>query len=118
MQIDRIASELVGHLVSRMVRRAVCLSIFAICIVIALYHFTIAVTFFLDSQFGAIDARLLVGGFYALAGAIALAVFWLLSNGNGTKRAELASPNQLQLVMLVEAIMLGYSLARKGLRRH
>ena len=48
---------------------------------------------------------------------IAFAILWATGRKSATSSAPaLAAPREMQLVMLIEAAMLGYSLARKGER--
>jgi hypothetical protein len=52
---------------------------------------------------------------YAGLALIALAIFWAIGrNSTNPAPAALTPPREMQLAMLVEAVMLGYSLARKG----
>ena len=118
MRLDHIVETAIGHVIGRLVWRAALASFFVLCVVIALYHFTIAGTIALEAQFGALDARLIIGAIYVALALIALAIFWLQSWRPRFASASktLSSPQQAQLIMLVEAAMLGYQLARKGER--
>lgn len=120
MQVDQIVALTVSHLFGRMLRRAVAAVLVAIFLMIAIYHFTIAGTIELETQFGALHARLIIGGIYTVLALISLAVFFALRArpANGAAAPALSQPREMQLVMLVEAVMLGYSLARKGERAH
>jgi hypothetical protein len=52
---------------------------------------------------------------YAGLAQIALAIFWAIGrNSANASPAALTPPREMQLAMLVEAVMLGYSLARKS----
>ena len=113
MRVDHIAAAVIGTLIGRLVRRALVIAISGICLAVALYHVTIAGTLALDDQFNAIDARLVVGGIYALVGVVALGIFWQMGKSSSADGKALAAPRQMQLVMLIEAVMLGYQLARK-----
>jgi hypothetical protein len=116
MRVDHLVEAAIGHVIGRLVWRAALTLIFALCVVIALYHFTIAGTTALEADFGALYARLIIGAIYAAVAFIALAIFWLQSHRPRLAGAAtaLSSPQQTQLIMLVEAVMLGYQLARKG----
>jgi hypothetical protein len=117
MQLDHIAQAAVSHLLGRLIRRATIALILIVCAVVAIYHFTVAGLIVLDAQFGVLQARLIVAGVYTLFAAIAGGIFWQQSSAprvNGAK--TLTSPREMQLIMLVEAVMLGYELARKGVR--
>jgi len=114
MRVDQIVAMAANHFVARLLRRAAVAAALAIFAVIAVYHFTIAGTIALDGQVGALDARLIVGGIYAGLALIMLAVLWAM-RARPPKEITPALKNgrEMQLVMLVEALMLGYTLARK-----
>jgi hypothetical protein len=115
MQLDHIAQAAVSHLLGGLIRRAIFLLILVACAIVALYHFTVAGLIALDAQFGVLEARLIVAGIYALFAAVAGGMlFWWRQPTNPAK--ALTSPREMQLIMLVEAVMLGYELARKGVR--
>ena len=118
MRVDHLVEAAIGHMIGRLVWRAALALIFALCVVVALYHFTIAGTIALEAHFGALHARLMIGAIYTAVALVALAVFWLQSRRPrlAGAAAALSSPQQTQLIMLVEAVMLGYQLARKGER--
>jgi len=114
MRLDQIAGVAVEHLLGRIIRRALLALAMAIFAVVAIYYFTAAGILALAMQFGELEALLIVGAIYTAAGGAALGVFWVM----GAKPAA-STPipadkaREMQLVMLVEAVMLGYSLARK-----
>lgn len=113
MRIDQAAEAVADHLFGRLLRR-VLLGLAVIALgVVALYYFTIAGSLALETQYGALDAWLIVGAIYAAA-AIACAIWWHLLGRPSTSRAPaLNNPREMQIAMLVEAVMLGYALARK-----
>ena len=115
MRLDQLASTAIGHLLGRLVRRAIVVVAMATFAVIAIYHFTAAGMFALELQLGQLDARLIVGGIYAAGAVLVLGVFWRMRSRPAATSAPVLSNNarEMQLVMLVEAVMLGYSLARK-----
>jgi hypothetical protein len=119
MQIEQIAQAALGHLFGRLARRAAIALVLVICVIVALYHFTVAGLLALDAQVGVLYARLIVAGIYTAASLIAVAALWQQSRKlrltNGQAKT-LTSPREMQLIMLVEAVMLGYELARKGVR--
>jgi hypothetical protein len=115
MRVDQIVASAANHLIARLVRRAIAAVAVAIFAVVAVYHFTVAGMIALDGQVGALDMRLIVGGVFAALALISLIFLWALGRGNGRGSAmpALNSPREMHLVMLVEAVMLGYTLARK-----
>jgi hypothetical protein len=120
MRIDRIVETAVGHVLGRMFRRIMIAAIFALCAIAALYQFTAAGLQALQAPFGSLEARLIVGAVYAVAASIALAVFWIngLSKDVASAGKGVTAPRELQLIMLMEAVMLGYDLARKRYPLH
>jgi hypothetical protein len=118
MQLDHIAQAAISHLFGRFIRRAVFALILIGCAIVALYHFTVAGLMALDAHVGALHARLIVAGVYTAFAAISAGVVFLWRQPprlNGSAKT-LTSPREMQLIMLVEAVMLGYELARKGVR--
>lgn len=84
--------------------------------VVAICYFTAAGTVALDAQYGTLYARVIMGAIYA-AVAIACAISWaVLSRRSSIRTPPLSTQREMQIAMLVEAVMLGYSLARKGSR--
>ena len=118
MRLEQLAQSAVSQLAGAMIRRAVVALVAAICAIVAVYHLTIAGMLALEMHYGVLDARLIIAAIYAVATLIAFGMLWQqIRQGrlNGHSKA-LTSPRELQLIMLVEAVMLGYELARKGVR--
>jgi len=117
MQIDQITEMATGLLFGRLVRRALAAIAVAALAIVAVYYFTVAGTMALQTQFGTLDTFLIVGAVYAAASIAAGTIWWAL-RGKPTTRSAPGAANQrdMQIVMLVEAVMLGYALARKGAR--
>lgn len=115
MRLDQIMAAATGHLVGRVVRRASLVVVMAACAVVALYHFTVAGMIALQGQFSDLGTRLIVGGIYAFLSVVALAILWAMRARpiQAAGAPAPSNPREMQLVMLVEALMLGYSLARK-----
>jgi type VI protein secretion system component VasK len=116
MHIDQIVALAGSHFLSRIIRRAVAAVLLTIFAIVAVYHFTVAGEIALAEPYGILNAQLIVGGIYAALALISLVVFWAMGHRNGTHAAAPAlshNARELQLVMLVEAVMLGYSLAQK-----
>ncbi len=114
MQVDQIVALAAKRFVARLLRRTAAALALLIFLVIAIYHFTVAGMIALDGTVGALDARLIVGGIYGLLALTALIALWAMRvKPASTAPPALKTPRELQLVMIVEAVMLGYSLARK-----
>ena len=118
MRLERIAGLAFDHFFGRMLRRALLVVAIAVCAFVAVYQFTVAGSLVLVSRFGLIEAYLIVGATYAFLGLVAVAAVWA-TRGRPPRLstpATLVSQREMQLVMLVEAVMLGYTLARKAHR--
>ena len=117
MRIDEVAGSFADQLLGRMLRRTLLALAIAAFAIVALYYFTIAGMLGLELQFGALQARLIIGAIYAVVAVICAIVWLVLSRRPASARAPtLSNPREMQLAMLVEAVMLGYSLARKSPR--
>jgi len=114
MRVDQIAATAVSHVLGRLVRRAVAAAIMGVFVLVAVYQITVAGTIALEIQQGAVNAHLIVAGVYLALALAAFAVFWMMrAKPVADGVPALGQPREMQLVMLVEAVMLGYALARK-----
>ena len=115
MQIDQIASLAIGHLVGRLLRRVLVAAALAIFAIVAVYQGSVAGTLALQAQYGAIVAHLILCAIYAVLALAALTAFLVMGRKPAAARAPaLMQPREMQVAMLVEAVMLGYAMARKG----
>jgi hypothetical protein len=117
MRFNEVPELAINLLFGRLLRRSIGAALLALFALIAVYHFTIAGTLALDAEFGALYARLIVAAIYTAAALVALIVLWATrtrSPVTDATAAALSSPRNAQMVMLIEAVMLGYSLARKS----
>jgi hypothetical protein len=118
MRIDQVAEAVADHLFGRLLRRLLLALAAAVLALVALYYFTTAGTLALEAQYGALEARLIVGAGYAAA-AIVCVIWWLLlGRASPSRTPVLSNPREMQITMLVEAAMLGYTLARKTPQSH
>jgi len=118
MDFNNLIATATGHLFGRLLRRASIVVVMGICLIIALYHLTIAGNIALTGQYGDLDARLIISGVYTVIALISLVILWAM-RARSAKSAEtpaLSKPHEMQLIMLIEAAMLGYALAQKGAR--
>ncbi len=116
MRLSDVPEFAVHLLFSRLLRRAFVAALLVLFALIAVYHFTVAGTLALDAEFGVLQARLIVAAIYTAAALVALIVLWATRSKSPIDDAAagaLASPRNMQMAMLIEAVMLGYSLARK-----
>lgn len=117
MRLDHLAMAAIDHLLGRVLRRALLAILIAALMVTAIFHFTVAGTLALEIQYGAMHARLIVGAIYAALALIAFAALWAMrAKSASTSTPALGGQREMQMAMLVEAVMLGYALARKGER--
>jgi hypothetical protein len=120
MRLGSIAGRAFDHLLGRMLRRALVAIVTTVCAIVAFYYFTAASSLALEAEYGAVNANLIIGGIYSGFAVIGIGLVWVMRNrtATGTATPALASQREMQLVILVEAVMLGYALARKGSRAH
>lgn len=116
MQLNELASDTFNQLFGRLLRRALGAALLAVFAVIALYYANGAGTLALAQNFGALNAYLIMAGIYAVFALIVFTVLWANRAKPvvaGKPEGLLASPKNMQIAMLVEAVMLGYTMARK-----
>jgi lysylphosphatidylglycerol synthetase-like protein (DUF2156 family) len=114
MNLYNIAAAVTDHLVGRLLRRALFALLCAGFAIVALYHFTVAGTLALEFYYGSVNAQLIVGAIYTVCALIALTIMWTMGRKAATPREPaLAAPREMQVAMLVEAVMLGYSMGKK-----
>jgi hypothetical protein len=119
MQLNDITSMTFETLFGRLLRRALGAALLAAFAVVALYYASGAGTLALTDKFGLLYAYMIMAAIYAVAALIVLTV--LLSTRSRkaiTAKPEgvagvLSEPRNMQIAMLIEAVMLGYSMARK-----
>lgn len=116
MNFNNSIAAAATRLLGRMLRRMLVVVVMGVCALVAFYHFTIAGHIALTGQFSDLDARLIIGAAYATMALISLVILWAMRSKSGSTTPVLRKPAEMQLVMLVEAVMLGYALARKGHR--
>jgi hypothetical protein len=115
MQLNHLAMVAIDHVFGRLLRRSLIALAIAAFAAVAIYQGTVAGTLALQVHYSEMTAHLIVTAVYAALTLIGFVILW----ATGTKSASapaLSVPRELQLAMLVEAAMLGYSLAKKGER--
>ena len=118
MRIEHIVAGVADELAGRLLRRALSALAITALTIVSIYQFTCAGSLALQAQYGALNAYLIVAAIYA-ALALAGCLWWAMQD----RRVKSSTPavgqtRELQMIMLVEAAMLGYALARKGERAH
>ena len=118
MRIEHIAGLAYDRLVGRLVRHAALMGAITLCALVVIYQFTVAGFLVVQAHYGSIEAHLFVGAVYTLLGLIGAITIWAMRNRptRAAAPATLAGQREMQLIMLVEAVMLGYTLARKAHR--
>lgn len=115
MQIEEIITSVAGRLMRRLVRRGIAMAVFALFVLVALYHLTVAGTVALESLYGPLYARLAIVAAYVV---LALAAFAYLMASRAKPPAGKArpsvsrAPKDMQIAMLLESILLGYTTGR------
>lgn len=115
MRLEQIAANAVQHIVRRIIWLVAVAIIFALSALAAIYQFSAAGLLALEASYGVLQARLIVGAAYAALAVCVALIFWMQRAGKRDvlKDKTLASPREMQFIMLAEAVMLGYQLARK-----
>ena len=126
MRLNDVVGMMVGGAVARLRRDAIVYGLCAVCAVAAVVMASSASLLALEPHVGAVYARLIVGGVFVLIALIAFVWLRLAQQpGRPAAAAMPASapaqaprnPQFAQIAMIVEAVMLGYSLSRKSDRR-
>jgi hypothetical protein len=117
MRLNQLTSYAIHQLVGRLLWRLLAGALIGLLVLIALYHFTVAGTLALETQVGVLYAQLIVAGAFSAAALIVLGVLVATRARPALKASAagsvLSEPRNIQIAMLVEAVMLGYTLARK-----
>jgi hypothetical protein len=117
MQLTHIVETALDYLFARLLRRALVVALLALFALIAVYHFTIAGTLALQAEYGVLVARLIVAAVYSAAALLTLIVLWATRSKpliDNQVAGALTSPRNTQMVMLIEAVMLGYTMGKKS----
>jgi hypothetical protein len=121
MRLTDIAEGAASALIARYVKRAMLAALVGIFAIVTLYYLSAAGLMALALVYGPLYAYLILAGIYAVLALIALTVFYATRNralirqaATGEAAGLLSSPRNMQIAMLVEAVMLGYTLARKS----
>ncbi len=112
MRIDKLATHLISRLAARALRKIVLLVLTAYFTLVAIYYFGGAALVALSLDHGLVNAQLIVGGIYVGLAALCLLISW----GINVKGAAAPAPGRSRealIVMLIEALILGYQLARR-----
>lgn len=118
MRLSNIAEVTVSYLLARLARRTIGYALVGLLAVITFYYASAAGALALAIKFGTLYAYLIMAGIYAAAAAIVMTVLYATRTKPIPPQDKIAnalsSPQNMQIAMLVEAVMLGYALARKS----
>ena len=117
MQLNDIVQVTFNQLFGRLLRRALGAALLAAFAVVALYYASGAGTLALTQSYGALYAYLIMAAIYAAVALIVLVALYATRHKSaGAAKAQegaLASPPNMQIAALIEAVTLGYTMARK-----
>ena len=116
MQLNDIASATLNQMFGRLLRRALGAALLAAFVIVAVVYANGAGTLALTQNYGALNAYIIMAAIYAVLALAVLTILWAnRAKPVVTEKPEgaLASPRNMQIAMLIEAVMLGYSLSRK-----
>ena len=116
MALTDIATATIGRIVRGLMWRLACWALVALFGLVALYQASTAALVALEAEFGAVYAHLIVAACYALAAIATLTFLWVTVRRPFADeyRKSLASlPAEAQVATIVEALLLGYAMARR-----
>jgi len=117
MRIDQIVADIAQQVVGRLLRRALLAVGIAALAVVALSYLAGAGMIALEVRYGALYAHLIMAGIFAAGSAVAGIAWWTARRRPlPTQAVAATSPQTMKLAALLEAAMLGYTLARRGER--
>lgn len=120
MRLDHLIANIVSLVIGRLLRQAVAGLLLGLLVLGTIYHLTVAGTLGLAEHYGAIHARLIIAAIYFVAALVPFG-FLLATRAKpvAAPKADdvMQEPRNQRLVMLLESILVGYSLAKKRSRR-
>lgn len=120
MRFEDIIADAVARPMRRLIRRGIAMAIFALFVLVAMYHLTIAGTVALETLYGPLYARLIVVGAYVVLAAATFA--YLLATrvrrpAAKTRPKMSRAPTDIRIALLLESLLIGYT-AGRGKSRH
>jgi hypothetical protein len=120
MRLDHRIANIVSLVIGRLARRAVAVLLLGLLVLGTIYHLTVAGTLGLAEHYGAIHARLIIAAIYFVA-ALAPLGFLIATRAKPAPAPKaddaMQEPHNQRIAMLIESILVGYSLAKKRSRR-
>ena len=116
MRLEHVVSLAINQLLGRLFRRAAIYIVAALFLVATIYQLSVAGLVGLTDVYGPIYARLIVAGVDAVIVLLTVAVLYATrakpGPGSVAAAGALPGPTDARIAMLVESVLLGYSLAR------
>ncbi|MGI8526551.1 MAG: hypothetical protein ACR2K5_10325 [Pseudolabrys sp.] len=114
MRLNQLTSFALNQLIGWLLWRILAFAAVGLFALIALYQFAVAGTIALELQVGGLYAHLIVAGVFCVAALIIIGTI-VATRPRLKNPAEgvLNEPRKAQIATLVEAVVLGYALARK-----
>lgn len=116
MQLNDIVQVTFNQLFGRLLRRALGAALLAAFAFVALYYASGAGALALTQSYGALYAYLIMAAIYAAIALIVLVALYATRKrvaSVANPEGALASSPNMQIAALIEAVMLGYTMARK-----
>jgi hypothetical protein len=120
MPFEDMITDIASRLMRRLIRRGIAAAVFALFVLIAIYHLTIAGIVALEALYGPLYARLIAVGAYVVLAAIALTYLFATrakKPSPKTRSNKSGTPTDVRIALLLESILLGYT-AGRGKSRH
>jgi type VI protein secretion system component VasK len=118
MRLEHVVSLAISQLMGRLIRRIAVMTVLALLVLVAIYHLTVAGTIALEQLYGPLIARLIIVAVYAALALIAVIYLYATrAREPEIKRHGTAkTPQDVQMAMLLDSILLGYTAARRKSR--
>jgi hypothetical protein len=114
MRIDPLVTVSINRLVGYALRKIALTALMVYFILVAIHYFGSAGIAALSTKYGIVNAQLIVAAIYIGLGIICLVVLWIMNTKTSTPNPLMPGHSSKALIlMLVEAALLGYRLARK-----
>jgi hypothetical protein len=119
MRLDHAVSLIISQILGRLFRRTAAMAAMALFVIAAVYQLSVAGTLLLDGIYGPINARLIVAGIDLVVALIVFVVLYVTRARQLSQQrwSGVADSRDMRVAMLLESILLGYSLARRKSRQ-
>jgi hypothetical protein len=117
MALSDIASATIGRLISQLIRRALYWALVGLFGLAALYQASVAAGLALEGAVGAFYAHLIIAGVYALLATAVVVLLWVTVRrpfvDDEFRKSLTTMPPAAQIATVIEALLLGYAMARR-----